>query len=185
MRRWEAYPLAKEMPTLQEYIQCLNERARIIKTTQTCRTPPAASGQPKVNLHIHKQTNTCVLCKKQHRIFSCDMFAAFRISERREHVKKNNLCLNCLGNHRVANCTSKSTCKLCGKKHNTLLHHDSDSNIAEWSDRVAAHTKINCKEERSTSILRTALLCIRLQSGEGTVGSCLLIQLPLTHKLQT
>ena len=44
--------------------------------------------------------------------------------KRRAVVKSENLCFNCLGSHLVRACKSKSTCRECGGRHNTLLHEE-------------------------------------------------------------
>ena len=70
----------------------------------------------------------CVFCKEWgHKIFRCDKFRLLDVKLREEFVKSNNLCLNCLNQgHFVSNCKVNLTCSVCHRKHNTLLHRNSE-----------------------------------------------------------
>lgn len=68
---------------------------------------------------------TCRICNTDHFIYKCPYFLAKSPSDRYAFVKQNNLCLNCLlSNHGVTDCTSQMACKLCNRKHHSLLHFD-------------------------------------------------------------
>ena len=65
----------------------------------------------------------CILCNQAHRLFSCNTFKGKTESERYEFVRKQRLCFNCLSpKHKSRDCKSKHTCKVCNKKHHSLLH---------------------------------------------------------------
>lgn len=67
----------------------------------------------------------CICCAKVHLLIECPIFASKTPSERYDIVKRHNLCTNCFGrNHGVMSCKKQRFCKLCSKKHNTLLHRD-------------------------------------------------------------
>ena len=89
----------------------------------------------------------CTYCQGEHNVYSCKEFKHLTISERLKHVKSKGLCLNCLrGKHFAKDCTSKN-CKVCNKRHNSLLH-------VENSDKSESKTKQDHKEidsnEKST-----------------------------------
>ena len=66
----------------------------------------------------------CAFCLGQHAIWRCERFSKQPLRKRRAIVKSENLCFNCLGSHLVRACKSKSTCRKCGGRHNTLLHEE-------------------------------------------------------------
>ena len=66
----------------------------------------------------------CAFCLGQHAIWRCERFSNQPLRKRRAVVKSENLCFNCLGSHLVRACKSKSTCRECGGRHNTLLHEE-------------------------------------------------------------
>jgi len=64
--------------------------------------------------------------------------------KRFEIIKNAHLCVNCLrsNNHQAKNCTS-SSCRKCGKAHNTLLHFESSRSDNAKGDNQAAVTTSN------------------------------------------
>ncbi|XP_067129376.1 uncharacterized protein [Centruroides vittatus] len=72
----------------------------------------------------------CILCKQNHPVYNCDYFLQLEVSQRNDVVAKNNLCFNCLSDRqKLSNCNSKSCCKICRKRHNTLLHQEKQAII--------------------------------------------------------
>ncbi|PZC75043.1 hypothetical protein B5X24_HaOG206814 [Helicoverpa armigera] len=72
------------------------------------------------------------------------------VDQRRTFVKGLHLCTNCLRpGHDNDNCKSKSSCYICNKNHNTLLHierqnsvtHSGDSNV---TDEAGSRTTLTC-----------------------------------------
>ncbi|KAK9503547.1 hypothetical protein O3M35_010081 [Rhynocoris fuscipes] len=79
----------------------------------------------------------CSLCEYFHPIYLCDIFKALAIPDREEHVRKLGLCFNCLksSNHTSDKCKS-SSCKICSKKHNTMLHYANKKYFSSTSNNV-------------------------------------------------
>ncbi|XP_059217544.1 uncharacterized protein LOC131994722 [Stomoxys calcitrans] len=89
--------------------------------------PKPASG--KVNTFQANVSKTpCRLCPKEfHVIRKCPRFISMDHGHRLAEIKASNLCLNCFsGAHAVRTCKSKHSCFICGKRHNTMLHKDSN-----------------------------------------------------------
>lgn len=87
---------------------------------------------PSTRLHVATASasaqSTCPLCKVRHYINACSAFVSKNPSQRREIVKQYNRCFNCLSHsHSALECCSKYSCRICHKKHHTMLHQDSDS----------------------------------------------------------
>ena len=69
---------------------------------------------------------SCSLCPEKHYCFHCNVFKAFTVKQKRDHVALNNLCVNCMKpGHTAVQCRSLYKCSVCQAKHNSLLHDDS------------------------------------------------------------
>lgn len=80
----------------------------------------------------HSSTHSqqiCTYCKEAgHYIFNCKEFAKQSVDKRHEFVKKKNLCFNCfVPNHNVYKCRSKSSCRVCHRRHHSLLHQTKET----------------------------------------------------------
>ena len=69
-----------------------------------------------------RKVTNCYHCNEAHNIFQCDTFLKLMPQERCNVARQHGLCLNCLRNNHSANKCNASSCKQCGRKHNTLLH---------------------------------------------------------------
>ena len=79
----------------------------------------------------------CADCGQDHPLWQCDSFKKKSVAERKAVVKKGP-CINCLSSlHQVAHCNARFCCKICGKRHHTLLHDPPGNN----SDQSAAATQ--------------------------------------------
>lgn len=97
----------------------LEERVRVLeavtpssrlKTDKSCKT------------FVTTSKIACGICRSDHPVFKCKQLIDLSDNQRLSLVHKSNLCINCLSNsHRVANCRSGG-CKICQKRHHTLLH---------------------------------------------------------------
>lgn len=81
----------------------------------------------------------CALCNKPHLLSQCGEFKKLLPAARLSQAQQLRACFNCLNlGHRSRECT-RSSCKICGKRHHTLLHLDqverrqADSAIARGS----------------------------------------------------
>lgn len=96
-------------------------------------------GYPPNKAFVLNASRNCVAChNKRHPLYMCDKFKQLSIQKRIEVVKNAKLCYNCLRSHRGSPCKF-STCSLCQKRHNTLLH----------LDKYAATSKINTESSEA------------------------------------
>ncbi|XP_065362054.1 uncharacterized protein LOC135955625 [Calliphora vicina] len=66
---------------------------------------------------------SCGLCKEDHALRTCKRFLKARADERYDVVMFQRYCLNCLArSHDLKNCPNEYGCRVCTKRHNTLLH---------------------------------------------------------------
>ncbi|KAL1446903.1 hypothetical protein WDU94_014040 [Cyamophila willieti] len=109
----------KHLPTLSNLYGFLDEMTLISERSESRVLDRKKSDVPT------SSTLTCQVCRKaNHKLYECSSFRAYSIKERIAFVTKNNLCLNCLSSnlHSAYKCNSKSVCKICSKKHHSLLH---------------------------------------------------------------
>ena len=66
------------------------------------------------------------ICKnEQHPLWKCEKFKGMQVSSRRDYVKENNVCFNCLREgHKVTNWLTTFTCRVCNRRHHSLLHEE-------------------------------------------------------------
>ena len=105
-------------------------KVHITNSQPTAGSQPTGgeSGQKRRNKG-HKSTTAshqkCTLCSQMHFLFQCGQFLEMTVTQRNAHVLSVSFCPNCLkSGHTQQNCSSTYTCRVCHKKHNTLLHTD-------------------------------------------------------------
>jgi hypothetical protein len=129
---WERELVDDSIPTLKELLKFLTHHASILQ--QQPHKPVVKPQQTSVsNLRKPQRVSTltaqvkscCGYCKSnEHVIHQCNNFKALDIPQRLQYVKDKRLCFNCLRAHKLANCSSSYTCRVCHKRHNTLLHFE-------------------------------------------------------------
>ena len=106
-----------------------------IRALEEWKLPSSSSDKPK-NSNTHRinanacaqSLPSCSLCKAKHAIYACPKFIEKSPNQRRDMANKERRCFNCLSlKHGAKTCSSKYSCRLCQRKHHTLLHVDSDS----------------------------------------------------------
>ena len=128
--QWELHSPSDKPQTADDLLKFLEERARALdfsmpKNTDTAKAKDTARFKDKGNVEVyHNQATTnCPKCSENHGIFNCSDFNSLSIEDRVQFVKNNKLCFNCLRTgHSSKDCKSKSGCRICKKRHNTLLH---------------------------------------------------------------
>ncbi|XP_050303742.1 uncharacterized protein LOC126741390 [Anthonomus grandis grandis] len=116
----------------------------------------------------------CIFCQGKHYIYHCEKFTNLSIASRIEEIKKLKLCFNCLrSNHSYGDCISQG-CKVCNKRHNTLLHEDAIPQNIENTNPTGEPGQISRKSTLSVNhsaknveevLLSTALILIKDNDG--------------------
>lgn len=76
------------------------------------------------NKYTTKTTITCAFCNQNHFNHECAKFKELSVDCRQSEVSKHNLCKNCLRpGHHTFRCRL-GPCRICNRKHNTLLHNE-------------------------------------------------------------
>lgn len=181
---WEAQiSVSNDYPTLTQFKDFLEHRFRSLEFLSSKSVKPNFDRNYVHHVH-HAATFACCFCSENHRLFSCKSFAAENVDTRRNFVQTNSLCYNCLvPGHSVFSCRQTTRCRICNKKHHTLLHpsvpkstvhnvenasvnktlvEDIPASLNDDSDNVVAfhstaHTQV---------LLATALVKVEAQSGK-------------------
>lgn len=124
-------------------------------------TARPTAGPSRVHAVTAYQTSTkpfppCPVCRASHFLSACPQFTARSPHDRRELINKFNRCFNCLSNaHTTLDCSSKYSCRVCHRRHHSLLHEDVPPSAFENSapgsvdSEVSAHLASTREEPRS------------------------------------
>nr|XP_012234664.1 PREDICTED: uncharacterized protein LOC105679309 [Linepithema humile] len=89
--------------------------------------------------------------------YKCEELLKLSTEERRKEVISKQLCLNCLGSGHHAKVCKSSSCKKCLKRHNTLLHPDTepqaDTGKQENSGSTSTTIVNYCKKQEKINSL--------------------------------
>lgn len=124
-----------DLPTLNEFNDFLEIRFRILESTNRNRTSSFSSGisakpsffqkPKKILLTTNSNENrSCYICGENHVVYRCPRFSQAPVPERLKLVQSKKLCGNCLFKHETSECKFKFSCRLCQKRHHTMLHMD-------------------------------------------------------------
>lgn len=153
---------SNELPTLKQFQEFIEQRFRALECLDTKR-PQTYQVNAKSMLVTNNNTVNlrCEFCSEGHKLCFCKEFAKQGYEHRREFVIKNRMCFNCLGgNHSVYECKKPTTCKLCKKRHHSLLHPTS------WSDNKVKSTVKTDQPSTSSSTTTDSPIVSCLSTGK-------------------
>ncbi|KAJ8957149.1 hypothetical protein NQ317_006402 [Molorchus minor] len=101
-------------------------------------------------------TPNCIYCNENHYVFSCDKFQALSPNNRFQHIKSLNLCINCFRAGHSSSTCQKGTCRICKKRHNTLLHFENKSYANQPSRAVPRMNNNYVSQNNNSNIVATA-----------------------------
>uniref|UniRef100_V5I888 Uncharacterized protein n=1 Tax=Anoplophora glabripennis TaxID=217634 RepID=V5I888_ANOGL len=147
-REWESYSAKFDEPKLSNLTQFLTDRCNILETLE-CSTSSSArlnkynTKGSKINetrsFLLSNQNLKCSFCNGDHSVYNCQNLLKIPVKLRLDEIKKLKLCTNCLRpGHFNSGCRSKS-CRICHKRHNSLLHI-SNSNETSGSQIKSENT---------------------------------------------
>ncbi|XP_045455994.1 uncharacterized protein LOC123665778 [Melitaea cinxia] len=185
LKEWEEYSYKKnsdEMPSWEDFKNFLESKFRtleLIAPISTVRDKPQTSKSFHVTnrdheIHQTQHPNThiqpsCSYCKGGHYIYNCKDFAKQPIEQRFEIVKKNHLCFNCLiPNHNVYNCKHKTTCRICRRKHHSLLHRVKETSEEQDTqpEQIITTAHFSKQQPGHEVLLATAQVEVKSRDGD-------------------
>ncbi|XP_062556595.1 uncharacterized protein LOC134221419 [Armigeres subalbatus] len=136
LKAWEDYASTLDTVTYKHLVEFLQRRMRVLESISVNQhhqpepaQPPASfskrSFPMKVSSHaaVESPSLKCYACDQRHLLIKCYKFEKLPISEKMSLINSKRLCLNCFRNdHLARNCNSKYSCKVCQKRHHSLIH---------------------------------------------------------------
>ncbi|XP_076246223.1 uncharacterized protein LOC143186434 [Calliopsis andreniformis] len=191
-KEWEKLYLGMtDSPKFKDFVEFIEQQAKLLERLSS----KAINNQPKlgnthveysksrnridqVASHVVSTDSQCLFCKAGHLLQNCTKLKAMPYAERHETVKKLQCCFNCLQQgHSIKGCT-RGKCRVCGKKHHTLLHRDNAIVERVGNAQVTTHaassdtpiqscvSNSNSSTSMSYTVLSTALVYIQDINGE-------------------
>ncbi|XP_050500830.1 uncharacterized protein LOC126880811 [Diabrotica virgifera virgifera] len=136
-REWELIKGDNNMPRLDELFEFLKKRADFLETLDlNQQVSQNKSDNRNKNLSrslvVNNAGKSCNFCKQDHMIYNCEKFLKLSINDRWAQIKKLKLCSNCLCIGHFNSKCQRFGCKICKRKHSSLLHenkHEDSSSI--------------------------------------------------------
>ncbi|XP_029664596.1 uncharacterized protein LOC115236347 [Formica exsecta] len=139
------------MPTMEEFLKFLTDRCntlRVLNQGKTKQPTSKTTSQKKPDKKIFLTSSECKFCKGSHSIYRCEKLQKINPEIRKKEIISKHLCLNCLESGHYAKECKASSCKKCSKRHNTLLHRDTESQVQDANASNATAIVTYCKRER-------------------------------------
>lgn len=194
-KEWEqaAYSVNSEKLStwkeLREFLEATYRTLELVNPTTSAK--PAKERVFHVSTSESQQRKECALCKDVHTLCHCDQFNKMTLKDRRAHVKTNKLCFNCLAaGHSVFKCRMPMSCRICKRRHHTLLHQPKDINESVYEVDVHQPTssQADVEEEKvhhamvashhisgqKIALLATAVVIIKGEQGNTTILKALI-----------
>ncbi|XP_073956541.1 uncharacterized protein [Choristoneura fumiferana] len=210
-KQWEfkVSETTDEFSTFKQFQEFLETRFRALEnidpkflrnnTAQKNTHQNVSHTTPKVHHVAAPSAPLCTYCSEAHKIMFCKAFSKMDIDSRRNFVQTNNLCFNCLNpGHAVFACRQTTKCRICNRKHHSLLHPKNQTNSTESNvghnhsvdPKIVAHATTSTEDiadettnfttcfstSHSQVLLATALVKAQSKSGTGITIRCLLDQ---------
>lgn len=134
-RQWELSASGNtnldELPTYERFKEFITKRFRALEFVESKKPVHNANNianTPKPRaLHVANKAQ-CPMCSDTHKIMFYKRFIKQDVDTRRSFVQDKGLCFNCLGgNHSAKFCQNSSTCRICKRRHHSLLHPKNSS----------------------------------------------------------
>nr|XP_036217642.1 uncharacterized protein LOC118680698 [Bactrocera oleae] len=137
-RDWCMRCSTTEIPQLEDLLKFLERRAHSLVTEPPVSLMVSRQQRP-VRAHVATtEAALCAHCGLAHRIARCPTLLALSIEQRFEALKKMQMCYNCLRTgHSYRQCPS-SSCRNCGRKHNTILCRNKSINKSTFASTTTA-----------------------------------------------
>ena len=177
-RQFELDHPGKDLQTLQQLKELINRRVQALEASDPCnyraknkrlsantsRTPSRQNCHNPVSQSYKTTVEKCCVCSADHKIYKCDKFRALDFKAKKAFVFNSKLCFNCLQTgHLTKDCKSKSTCRTCNGKHNSLLHNENASTRIESTNTVVSGPAF---VSSNVGILPTIMVSIEDDSSE-------------------
>ena len=168
-REWANDSSGKEEPTIDDMLKFLQKTADI----ELFASNPKQSAKRVAHVVTPKG---CYKCSKNHPLYVCEEFGKLPVEERQKLVSQLKICNNCFKKgHNSNECSSSRVCRVCQKRHHTLLHKErplainsaqqkSEVDLENNEPKAPVVNSLSCQVQ-SKSILPTCQVLIKNQLG--------------------
>ncbi|CAH0719896.1 unnamed protein product, partial [Brenthis ino] len=191
-KEWELYigDVSQELPKLSQFNDFLEHRYRALEFIDPKMNKQYTRNNDIKALHVSNAIS-CGYCSGDHKLYNCKKFANEDVHSRRNFVQLKRLCFNCLGlNHSVYSCRQSTRCRICKRKHHSLLHTMEPSRsdeeikavksvreVSSTSSQSETNNVISCHSNIfSQVLLATAMVKIKARKGNFILFRSLLDQ---------
>ncbi|XP_018397196.1 PREDICTED: uncharacterized protein LOC108775361 [Cyphomyrmex costatus] len=175
VKEWQTSRVDNAIPTFKELTDFLAQRCEALEATfnksltlrSNCESPNSSRKAKNPSSHVSTSNQVCVHCKNNHFIFQCEAFRKLPVEKRFEVVKNSHLCINCLKakGHQAKDCMS-SSCRKCGKSHNTLLHFESKANTTNIENQSSNDSPKTANVSLSESTSPVVTQCTQINASK-------------------
>jgi hypothetical protein len=114
---------SRNIPTITQLSNFMEIRFRTLEAVTTTQLRDGHSRQQPIKTFKGSIEAVCIICSKNHFIYNCKDFVKLSPEERQDVVKEKQLCYNCLvPRHSVRFCKQTTSCRICKRRHHSLLH---------------------------------------------------------------
>lgn len=103
---------------------------------------------------MNLKPRTCLICEGDNLIYYCEKFNSMSTEDRNAQVAKLKICINCLRGSHFAHQWKPGPCRLCKRKHNTLLHK---ANVSKPTKPIAVENSPNSNSTCNPIVLSIIL----------------------------
>nr|CAH7725344.1 unnamed protein product [Callosobruchus chinensis] len=178
VRQWEEETQkSASNPSLDMFLTFLRNKADLLETLEFSKNTSSkleANRDARIKTERRKSflttSNSCTLCKNNHKMYKCPEFGKLSIEDRIKHVQTSKLCINCLNSgHELEKCKF-GPCRKCSDRHNSLLHQDSNKSKSTETPQTKTVTLSNHNSTACQTLLSTAL--VKIRDKYGNTHSC-------------
>ena len=136
------------------------------ESKETKKADKKADKKPEKQSESDKGTGAkqpkCYYCSKGHWLDKCEKILKIDMNARHQFIQATRLCFSCLRKgHFASNCRYRLTCRICKRRHATILHKEGfgtqteSSNMADASDHeeVCTDDEAEKAESANTSVV--------------------------------
>ncbi|KAL0860196.1 hypothetical protein ABMA27_010503 [Loxostege sticticalis] len=175
-KEWELYisnnSELDELPKFTQFKDFLKKRYRALeflelKSSVSHKAQNVQSQNVNKPRVFHAVELKCEFCSENHKIGNCKKFAKEDVDNRRSFIEKNRLCFNCFGHHAAKVCQSIISCRVCKRKHHSMLHSKISND--EGSGRSGDVSSGSTSAQGSSKVFVSLSGSVSHSSGEGRI----------------
>lgn len=174
----------QELPTWKELREFLEAKFRTLELIQPVTNKDRIIKERSYHTANVVKDKSCALCSEKHTLCHCKEFIKMDLTQRNNYVKEKQLCFNCLlPGHLVYKCKVPVTCRVCRRRHHSLLHKSEKSNDTSETELIQPSTSQQEANKEAITTLHVgigvsgkALLATALVKAKGKDGHATLLR---------